>query len=461
MQIIQILIQQLIRYWWIVVLIVCIRWGGLYITQWVSDTQLTQTNTIATISIVPTAIGVVTIEPTTTLQPHTPTISKNTRTPVTEATYVALDYVPGMQLSSFDDFHIALLTAFRQNQEQFTATFTGNNHDLDSVYSWINNYYDPHRRITIDSALPARSTTIRINIKYAPRDDNAVLVHQRVSTLVKSLIVGDMSPHQKVRVLHDWVVRNTKYDDSLTRYTAYDILVEGTAVCQGYALLMDALLTEAGFNTIFVTGNIKPEFRVDTNSTSDGGHAWNMVQIDGHWYHLDATWDDPAPDQPNQVQYDYYMLTDAEIGVTRTFDNEASNYLRPIATTSYADALQAALVSDVNHTTELHQIIKDTYVQYINNDTLFSASDLQRFTTYIDQFTDTPFVFRAVNESAVSQLIEHYAQLKGAQVRYSYGTYPRTLDPDDVLVQVFVIQQIVEDTYPQYSNDDVLFSVSD
>ena len=42
-------------------------------------------------------------------------------------------------------------------------------------------------------------------------------------------------------------------------------------------------------------------------------HAWNLVQLDGQWYHVDVTWDDPAPDRYGQVLHDYFLVTDQEI----------------------------------------------------------------------------------------------------------------------------------------------------
>jgi hypothetical protein len=381
--------------------------------------------------------------------------------PVDTAIMEHVVYIPGMRITSFDDFRDALLDAFRQNHTRFEVEFTGSKQELAIAYAFIDNYYDPHRIISMNSATSPRTSAIRAAIMYATRSNNALYVQQRVKKLVKEQIASDMSNHQKIRVLHDWIVRNAKYDTSLTRYDAYDILVDGTAVCQGYALLLDMLLTEAGLNTIYVTGNVKPAFLTNSNSTSDGGHAWNMVKIDGYWYHLDATWNDPTPDQPDNVSYNYYMLTDAEIGITRTFDDSFSNYLRPTSEIPYFAVLQSALTSDVRYTTQIRQIIKDTYMLYVTDDTMFSDNDLQRFTTYIDQFTDIPFVFRAVNKSVVPKLIQHYMQLKGVNVRYSTAPYPRTINPDDVLVEVYVTQQVVQDTYPQYANDDVLFGVGD
>ena len=85
-----------------------------------------------------------------------------------------------------------------------------------------------------------------------------------------------------MKAIHDYVVKHVSYDTSYKAYTAYEALVNRSAVCQGYALLTYQLLKEAGIENHFVTG------------TGDGQpHAWNLVKIENKWYHLDTTFDDP------------------------------------------------------------------------------------------------------------------------------------------------------------------------
>ena len=71
-----------------------------------------------------------------------------------------------------------------------------------------------------------------------------------------------------MKAIHDYVVKHVSYDTSYKAYTAYEALVNRSAVCQGYALLTYQLLKEAGIENHFVTG------------TGDGQpHAWNIVKL--------------------------------------------------------------------------------------------------------------------------------------------------------------------------------------
>lgn len=78
-------------------------------------------------------------------------------------------------------------------------------------------------------------------------------------------------------------------------YTAYGALVEGKAVCDGYARAMQLLCQYADLNCLLVDGMADGDY-----------HRWNLILIDGDWYHLDITW----CDADTMLQYNYFNLTD-------------------------------------------------------------------------------------------------------------------------------------------------------
>lgn len=127
---------------------------------------------------------------------------------------------------------------------------------------------------------------------------------------ITALVTPGMTDEEKALVLHDYLAQNCAYayreylDGTLDQhrevYSAYGALVEGRAVCNGYALAYEALLQAVGINS----------FKC---SSEEMNHAWNIVQIDGQWYHVDVTWDDPAPNSEGTVGHNYFLLSDAEI----------------------------------------------------------------------------------------------------------------------------------------------------
>ena len=162
-----------------------------------------------------------------------------------------------------------------------------------------------------------------IEFKYTdiPRDElikMQVELQQTVDTIISNNVASGMSNYDNEKALHDYLVLNTKYDqDNYVKgtvpdlsYTAYGALVKGTAVCEGYATAMQILLREAGVESEIISG------------LSDGqGHAWNLVKLGESYYHLDATWDDPVPDQDGQVQYNYFNLSDDMIKHDHSWDD--------------------------------------------------------------------------------------------------------------------------------------------
>lgn len=116
-----------------------------------------------------------------------------------------------------------------------------------------------------------------------------------------------MTDYQKELALHNWVCRHICYDDRIGDKSAcsYSAIVDGLAVCEGYAEAFTELLHRAGIEAATVYGFILPG-----KESSDNSHAWNIVRIDGKWYYVDVTWDDTSP-----ISYDYFNLTTAQMGV--------------------------------------------------------------------------------------------------------------------------------------------------
>ncbi|MGG3455583.1 transglutaminase domain-containing protein [Paenibacillus rhizolycopersici] len=192
---------------------------------------------------------------------------------------------------------------------------------------------DPYTKYIVDRYVYSwRGTTgsakITLQVHYRETAQQTAYVRQRVKEILKQLIEPDMNAHQKIQAIHDYVVVNLKYDTDLQKYTAYEGLKTGEAVCQGYALLAYELLKEAGIENRLVEG-----------TAGDQLHAWNLVRLDNRWYHLDTTWDDPVPDVPKRVNYTYYLRTDEQMRKDHIW--VAADY--PLASVPYLTTLQALI----------------------------------------------------------------------------------------------------------------------
>lgn len=121
---------------------------------------------------------------------------------------------------------------------------------------------------------------------------------------IKALVTSD-DPYEIELKLHDILCERVTYskEDSSEPmlWTAYGALVNGTAVCEGYARAYQLLLYEFGINSTLATGMASGE-----------GHMWNIVNINGTNYHVDVTWDD-RDDQKNPPFHAFFNLSDSQI----------------------------------------------------------------------------------------------------------------------------------------------------
>lgn len=156
--------------------------------------------------------------------------------------------------------------------------------------------------------------TFHFTITYVETASQLKKVNKAVKTGLESLPLTGCTDEEKVKLIHDYVINILAYDITYTDHSPYGGLVASkhTTVCQGYALLMYKLMTEAGVDCHYVTGN------------APTAHAWNIVNIGGNWYSLDATWDDPIADTPKLV-YNYFLVGTDTINQNHTIDAKYSS----------------------------------------------------------------------------------------------------------------------------------------
>ncbi|PEB39193.1 transglutaminase domain-containing protein [Bacillus pseudomycoides] len=193
--------------------------------------------------------------------------------------------------------------------------------------------------------------TFTLKITYRESKEQTQHVKAQAKSIISSILKVGMDEHEKVKAIHDYVVKHVSYDTSYKAYTAYEALVNRSAVCQGYTLLTYQLLKEAGIQSHIVTG------------MGDGqAHAWNLVNIDGKWYHLDTTFDDPVPDKEGRVTYSYFNMSDEQFSKDHSWDR--SKY--PAATTNYYNELTSKIKVGSPKTLVYQQMLKDTNLVYLS-----------------------------------------------------------------------------------------------
>ncbi len=205
-------------------------------------------------------------------------------------------------------------------ESHFTMRYMSDTANLDDLLNGIINGIireDDYLRYSIKGwqwrwAGFAGDVHIHFRIEHLISQEEEKYIDSKVEAILRKIFSPGMDDHLKVKAVHDYIVSNVAYDTKMEEFTPYGALTKGRAVCQGYSLLAYKMLQKAGIPVRIISGRAGGE-----------AHAWNLVKLDGHWYHLDCTWNDPVPDVPGRVLYDYYNRTDAEMATTHYWDSSA------------------------------------------------------------------------------------------------------------------------------------------
>ena len=136
-----------------------------------------------------------------------------------------------------------------------------------------------------------------INLDNITETHNSVfsgskLLSDAAAKVVAQVVKPGMSDFKKAKALHDWVVNNTTY-------YLYVAGPEGTffmdgGSCMSYTQAYGLLLDQVGIENLYI------------EAPAEMNHIWNLIKLDGEWYHVDCTWDDGG----DILTYEYFCLSD-------------------------------------------------------------------------------------------------------------------------------------------------------
>lgn len=246
--------------------------------------------------------------------------------------------------NKLEQLELEIAKQFQIRSERFSVSYSGDKQELSEKLTDVIRAalkHDDYSAYILESYLyTIRSwgnrSTISIEARYRETKEQTAVVDDVVAKALATIIEPAMNDHEKIKAIHDWIVSHVEYDQSLTHYTAYEAVTSGETVCQGYSLLGYKMLKEAGITVLIAEGTV-----------NTGEHAWNMVKLDGVWYHLDLTWDDPVSKTGKEqsaaatksinavIRYNYYLKTDEELRADHQWTKAY-----PAAATRYVDVIR-------------------------------------------------------------------------------------------------------------------------
>lgn len=189
------------------------------------------------------------------------------------------------------------------NYQNDILTLTQNNGaGFKEIISTLNNFVHPYNSSNNVKLSYGGNYKLGITINKAYTYDEIEKINNIVDKVINEKITNSMPTKEKIKIIHDYIIDHTEYDKLKyenkedTTYksnTAYGVLIEGFGTCNGYADAMAIFLNK---------------MNIINYKISNDEHIWNIVYLDGKWYHLDLTWDDPISDI-NVNRDTYFLIT--------------------------------------------------------------------------------------------------------------------------------------------------------
>lgn len=178
---------------------------------------------------------------------------------------------------------------------------------------------EPHKRIaTISKAL--KDSTRTNPEKFLP-------------ILTERLIAGISDPFEKVKIIHDWITTEIKYDtEPHLRYSdliaeTYEVLRHNRGICVGYSNVFNKMCGYANIESVSIVGVAKPWYITEEFLPEKFGktnHMWSGVKINGKRYLLDLTWD-AGYTYKGEFTFKYstaYLFADPKVFITHHYPSD-------------------------------------------------------------------------------------------------------------------------------------------
>lgn len=180
-----------------------------------------------------------------------------------------------------------------------------------SLLTHINNFVSPFNDFSEINVTYTQDGEVNIKIKKLYDSTTIKEVNNKLDSIIEEIITEDMKVEDKILAFHDYVINNTKYDvdkKSTKSNTAYGALIDGYAVCGGYADAMALFLNRLNI----------PNYKVASNT-----HVWNALFLENAWIHLDLTWDDPVTQNgKDTLLHKFYLIDTASLEKYNITDHE-------------------------------------------------------------------------------------------------------------------------------------------
>lgn len=177
-----------------------------------------------------------------------------------------------------------------------------------TTLSLINNYVHPYNGFNHIETEFDNTGKVEIIIHKSYSEDEIITIEQKLDEIQNTVLTENTTPEQKIKLIHDYIINNTKYDVQKTENTnstlykseiAYGPLLQGYGICSGYTDAMQLMLER---------------LELENFKVASTNHVWNAVKIDDTWKHLDLTWDDPILDIGlDWIIHDFYLISTEEL----------------------------------------------------------------------------------------------------------------------------------------------------